>query len=49
MGCEAGFNQLNNIKKGLSEKGKRINVPVNDKKIKNKSLICGCIIRWYYS
>ena len=37
---EAGFNQLNNINKGLSEKGKRINVPVNDKKIKNKSLIC---------
>jgi len=36
---EAGFNQLNNINKGLSEKGKRINVPVSDKKIKNKSLI----------
>jgi transposase len=38
---EAGFNSLNNINKGLSEKGKRINVPISDKKIKNKSLICG--------
>jgi transposase/glutaredoxin-related protein len=37
---EAGFNQLNSINKGLSEKGKRINVPISDKKIKNKSLIC---------
>lgn len=37
---EAGFNSLNNVNKGLSEKGKRINVPITDKKIKNKSLIC---------
>jgi transposase len=36
---ESGFNSLNNINKGLSEKGKRINVPISDKKIKNKSLI----------
>ena len=41
---EAGFNSLNNVSKGLSEKGKRINVPINDKKIKNKSLICAVTV-----
>ena len=41
---EAGFNSLNNIDKGLSVKGKRINVPITDKKIKNKSLICAVTI-----
>ena len=41
---ESGFNTLENINKGLSEKGKRINVPINDKKIKNKSLICAVSI-----
>ena len=37
---EAGFNKLNNLERGLSQKGKRINVPTNEKRIKNKSLIC---------
>lgn len=41
---EAGFNSLNNIDKGLSVKGKRINIPITDKKIKNKSLICAVTI-----
>ncbi len=41
---ESGFNSLNNTKKGLSKKGKNINVPVNDIKIKNKSLLCGVTI-----
>jgi glycerol-3-phosphate cytidylyltransferase-like family protein len=37
---EEGFNKLDNLNKGLSVKGKKINVSVMDKKIKNKSLIC---------
>jgi transposase len=36
---ESGFNNLNTINKGLSIKGKRINIPCENKKIKNKSLI----------
>ena len=37
---ESGFNTLKVLNKGLSQKGKRINEPVNVKRIKNKSLIC---------
>lgn len=37
---ESGFNSLSNTNKGLSKKGKRINMPISDKKIKNKSLLC---------
>jgi hypothetical protein len=37
---ESSFNNLNNNNKGLSKKGKAINIPCNDKKIKNNSLIC---------
>ena len=37
---ESGFNDLNNNKTGLSEKGKKINLPCSEKRIKNNSLIC---------
>jgi hypothetical protein len=37
---ESSFNNLNNNNKGLSKKGKAINMPCNEKKIKNNSLIC---------
>jgi len=37
---ESGFNTLNTLNKGLSIKGKRINIPCNEIKVKNKSLIC---------
>ena len=35
------FNNLNNNNKGLSKKGKAINMSCNEKKVKNNSLICG--------
>jgi len=37
---ESSFNNLNNNNKGLSKKGKGINMPCNKKRIKNNSLIC---------
>jgi transposase len=37
---ESSFNNLNNNNKGLSEKGVKINIPCDQKKIKNHSLIC---------
>lgn len=37
---ESSFNNLNTNNMGLSEKGKRINIPANEKRIKNNSLIC---------
>jgi hypothetical protein len=36
---ESGFNTLISFTKGLSEKGRPINVPINQKKVKNHSLI----------
>jgi transposase len=36
---ESGFNALKNVNKGLAPKGKRINIPRNEKRIKNRSLI----------
>mgnify|MGYP001017770819 CR=1 FL=1 len=32
---EAGINKLNKLEKGVSKKGKKINVPTNENKIKN--------------
>jgi hypothetical protein len=37
---ESSFNNLNNNNKGLSKKGKAINMPCNEKRVKNNSLIC---------
>lgn len=41
---ESSFNNLNNNNKGLSKKGKAINMPCNEKKVKNNSLICAISI-----
>ena len=37
---ESSFNNCNNNSKRLSEKGKIINLPCNEKRVKNNSLIC---------
>ena len=41
---ESGFNNSNNNNYGLSEKGKRINLPCSEKRTKNNSLICAVAI-----
>ncbi len=41
---ESSFNNLNNNSNGLSEKGKRINLPCSEKRVKNNSLICAVSI-----
>lgn len=41
---ESSFNNLNNNSNGLSEKGKRINLPCSEKRVKNNSLICAVTI-----
>ncbi len=41
---ESAFNNLNNNNKGLSKKGKSINMPCNEKRVKNNSLICAISI-----
>ena len=41
---ESGFNNSNNNSYGLSEKGKRINLPCTEKRSKNISLICAVAI-----
>jgi transposase len=41
---ESSFNNLNNNSKGLSKKGIPINLPCNEKKVKNNSLICAISI-----
>ena len=42
---ESSFNNLNNNNsRGLSKKGKPINLPCNEKKIKNHSLICAVTV-----
>ncbi len=38
------FMTINNNNNGLSEKGKRINLPCSEKRVKNNSLICAIIV-----
>jgi len=41
---ESSFNNINNTGKGLSKKGKAINMPCTNKRVKNNSLICAVTI-----